>query len=769
MHIQKQIVFILGFVFIFLNINAQINIPEKGEVFRDDVIPRVDIIIPPDSLAYILHDDNLESNYLFHATFIFDNGTIRDTLDNVGFRLRGNTSRNADKKSYKISFNTYVQGREFYGLEKMNLNGEHNDPTIMRSKLAWDIAYQNGIVGSRANHVRFFINDVFYGVYINVEHIDEEFLSSRYGNKNGNLYKCLWPADLDYLGNDPDLYKLEVFGRPVYQLKTNLVENDYSKLAQFIFILNTTPSNPLLCELEKVFNVDDYLKFIALDVLTGNWDGPIYNKNNFYLYENPATGLIEYIPYDLDNTFGIDWFGIDWGERNIYNWSHSSEERPIYEKILGVPEYHRRYTYYLNQMLEDVFNEDNLNPHIDSLLTKIIPWVAIDTFAMKDYGYTYIDFMNAFTQPLSGHVKYGLKEYITIRHDNSLNQLNLQNINPIISQLKNSNSNALQDIVITAQIEDEGLSFVELHYFLDGQTDTSIIQMWDDGNHGDGESEDGIYGAVIPPLGSNNIIHFFVKAVDVEGLESRQPRCFEKELEISAPTFQLYINEIMASNNNTIADNEGEYDDWIEIYNGGGESIYLGDKFLSDKPNNPDKWQMPDVSIAPGEYLLFWADKDEDQGDFHTNFKLSSEGEFVGIFDSDGNNNNLIDGNYFGKLETNASLSRLPDGVGYFQLATATPSASNEPLPVNVFSITYDSSIDVFPNHTDDFVNISSKTESFEKEWQLNIFDVTGRKIRSETIQIPSQIDFSNQHSGLFFLQLRDDENNVTTKKVVVR
>ena len=57
-----------------------------------------------------------------------------------------------------------------------------------------------------------------------------------------------------------------------------------------------------MCEIERVFNVVDYLKIIAFDVLIGNWDGYVGNKNNYYLYHNPQTGLFDYIPYDLDNT-----------------------------------------------------------------------------------------------------------------------------------------------------------------------------------------------------------------------------------------------------------------------------------------------------------------------------------------------------------------------------------------------------------------------------------------------------------------------------------
>ena len=103
-----------------------------------------------------------------------------------------------------------------------------------------------------------------------------------------------------------------------------------------IDVLNNTQTNDLPCELEKIFNVNSYLKAMAFDILAGNWDGPLFNKNNFYLYHNEATGLFEYIPYDLDNTFGIDWFSINWAERNIYTWANDDQPRPLYWRILNV-------------------------------------------------------------------------------------------------------------------------------------------------------------------------------------------------------------------------------------------------------------------------------------------------------------------------------------------------------------------------------------------------------------------------------------------------
>ena len=150
---------------------------------------------------------NVQSDSEFVASFHFQNAYINETVENIGFRLRGNTSREAAKKSFKVSFNTFVSGREFYGVDKLNLNGEHNDPSIIRSKLCFDHYQTIGMKASRANHVEVYINGQYYGLYISVEHIDDEFLNKNFGDDTGNLWKCLYPADLNYLGSDPNLYK----------------------------------------------------------------------------------------------------------------------------------------------------------------------------------------------------------------------------------------------------------------------------------------------------------------------------------------------------------------------------------------------------------------------------------------------------------------------------------------------------------------------------------------------------------------------------------
>lgn len=656
----------------------QLN-PQAGEVFRDDVVPRIDIFLPSDSLNWLLDPANIQSDHHILSTFMFDNGTVKDTVEDVGFRLKGNTSRSAGKKSFKISFNTYSPGRKYYGLEKINLNGQHNDPTAARAKIASDLARDMGLPAMRANHARLYINSAYFGLYTHVEHIDEVFVQSRFRNQSGNLYKCLWPADLSYKGDNPNLYKAFNGGRPVYELKTNLDQNDYSDLAHFIDVLNNTPLQDLACELEKVFNVDNYLKAIVFDILIANWDGPIYNKNNFYLYHNQESGQFEYIPFDLDNILGISWSSTDWAQRDIYDWSHPSEPRPLYDRILSVPDYRERFTYYMQQSLEQWFNEERMVPYIDQIRERIRNWIAQDTYYRRSYGFSMVDFEAGFENatPYFHTDDYGIKDFILTRAALATIQLDTEDKKPLVYEVKSNMPRQGESFVLTAKVADDGgVANVEFCMDQNGSNDFQCIAMKDDGNHFDGLSGDGVYGVEIPQI-SQGTFRYYLKAKDNQAKEALFPLCEPININIPSSKVKLAINEFLASNQTVLADEEGEFDDWVEIFNYDNVPLYLGDKYLSDDQLEPNKWALPDIMLEAGAYLLIWTDDDDGQGDRHTNFKLRASGEFIGIFDNESMDYNLIDGIEFSSQVSDVSFGRIPDGIGIWQELEPSPEASN--------------------------------------------------------------------------------------------
>jgi len=312
---------------------------DSWKIYDDSEIANIEITVDPEALIWIYN--NVQSDSLHLATVHFQNAFVDDTIDSVGFRLRGNTSRNAQKKSFKLDFNHFVSGQEFYDLEKMNLNGEHNDPSIIRSKLCWDFYQEIGVKSTRASHAKVFINDEYYGLYISIEHIDDTFLKRNYENDSGNLWKCIWPADLTYRGNSPEDYHPYYDDERPYQLKTNKDEYDYSKLARLIRVIHDSPDS-----LEMVLNVKKALQYFAVNILTGSWDDYRFLRNNFYLYHNPADDLIHWIPYDYDNSFSIDWFDIDWSSINPYEYAViDGDGRPLTDYLFSETRYKNLYEY----------------------------------------------------------------------------------------------------------------------------------------------------------------------------------------------------------------------------------------------------------------------------------------------------------------------------------------------------------------------------------------------------------------------------------------
>ncbi|MFB6320069.1 FN3 associated domain-containing protein [Saccharicrinis sp. FJH54] len=101
----------------------------------------------------------------------------------------------------------------------------------------------------------------------------------------------------------------------------------------------------------------------------------------------------------------------------------------------------------------------------------------------------------------------------------------------------------------------------------------------------------------------------------------------------------VIISEFMAVNDNTLADEDGDYSDWIELYNVGETAVSLTGWYLTDKADNLTKWKFPVITIQPDEYLVVFAsekDKTDPAGTLHTNFKLSGSGEFLALVKSDG-------------------------------------------------------------------------------------------------------------------------------------
>ena len=592
--------------------------PPANEFYRTDVVPRIDITIPADSLAAIFA--NVTSDYEYHASFAYTAPGYTVSGVEVGLRLRGNTSRTSGKKSFKISFNSFISGTRLEGVKELNLNGEHNDPSIMRARIAWELAQDAGMPAPRVNHVRLFINGQPYGLYANIEHLNDDFVEHRFARDAGNLYKCLWPADLANLGTDPNSYKLMSGGRQVYELKTNETLDDYSGLARFVTALHATTSTQALCALDSVFNVNSYLKWLAWEVTTGHWDNHSFNKNNFYLYEDPASGLMEFISYDADNTFGIDWFNIDWATRSPFQFG----TYPLYTKILTNPAAQRRLKLFLNEF-GTLAGSAAWRDRNEALRAQLAPFVEEDVYRTYDYGYDSLDFWNALDVAGGAHVKSGIHPFMTSRIAATAGQVPSGNVEPIVFSPRLSGHGGIGVIPVQVEVWDESTPNVVLHYQPNGGSWQSIT-LFDDGTHGDELAGDRIYGGLVPA--SVGGITYYVTATDDQSASTSAP---------CSPAFwatyahpNVLINEACSDNATGPVAPNGSREDWIELRNPSSSPVSLNGLFLSDNSANPGKAALSGQSIPANGRLLFWA-AGETGFTRSLDFKLDKDGEGLAL------------------------------------------------------------------------------------------------------------------------------------------
>lgn len=196
-------------------------------------------------------------------------------------------------------------------------------------------------------------------------------------------------------------------------------------------------------------------------------------------------------------------------------------------------------------------------------------------------------------------------------------------------------------VTVTAYINDDGLVSSARVVYGSGEPATAAA-MFDDGEHGDGEANDGQYGTQIPAFPNGRTVRYYIAASDDYGRTAFDPAAapvLTLAYRVGYQPPSVAISELMAANAATIEDPDepGEYPDWIELANTGAVTVSLTNYYLTDNLQQPRKFRISSgVAIPPGGSLVFWADDDPEQGALHTNFKLSKEGEILGLFDRDG-------------------------------------------------------------------------------------------------------------------------------------
>jgi len=301
-------------------------------------------------------DKNIDNNHFFsleevnfktkNATLIVEINNGKKVFDKITFSLSGSYSRNFSKPNYNLK----IRGKdELFGRRQFKLRGDASEPTYMRTKLVSDIRNRVGMPSLSANYAILYVNNEYYGLYIFTDAYKESWIEYVYGEKDTQLlYKCNYGI-------------LEFVARSFFENENKEATNK-KELYEFLAEMTKAKS---ASDVESIFDLDQFFKEIAVDVLVSSWDHIVHN---YYIYKNKKNNKWIYLSHDYDLDMGMN-HGASMKLEQLY-FSDTirklvSKDDPRFKKIMS-------------EIVSKVFNPATLYPHIDEIKSFIRPYVELD-------------------------------------------------------------------------------------------------------------------------------------------------------------------------------------------------------------------------------------------------------------------------------------------------------------------------------------------------------------------------------------------------------
>lgn len=713
----------------------------QGDFYDLDKVQNIEIEFEENDWAAILDGYYVEGDKERLLGNVIING---ERIDSVGIRYKGFSSVSVDRKKNPFNIKLdYVKNKSYKGINKIKLGNVIHDPTFVREALSYEIA-RNYMPASEANFARVSVNGEYLGLYSNVEAVNKDFLSKHF-NSSANAFFKAAPEDLDFTGensnlsNSPGQDTTAYF--PYYDKES---EWGWIELVDFIQVLNDNPA-----VLERELNIDRALWMHAFNYAVVNLDSYIGFAQNYYLYQDDL-GQFNTLPWDLNMSFGS--FSITDASDNFdgvslnaakrldplahFN-SVSVQPRPLMRKLFENDRYRRMYLAHLRTIMEEHFSDDQFLERIFEIQEVIRTAVEDD----ENKFYELSGFDSNVNSTYSDLIDYpGLTDLMMSRYDYLKNYLGESQISIMTEDLP---ADAVEgsEVVIAVVITEASSATLFYRESEEQEWQQQLmvgvgLNMWE-------------ATLAMPPDGFE---YYIYAENDEQGRFAPARAAYEfykvrPTVENTLPFNQIVINELMATQDATQADEEGEYDDWIELHNTTNSDIELLGLFLSDKDDQFDKWDFPDTLIRANNYVIVWADEDGSQGPMHANFKLSGGGEYIFLGYADGT---VMDSVSFGEQEKDITYGRLPNGTGPFGRLVPTFQASNE---TSSTSEVEDKNNKLYPNPTGDELNIESSSAA---QTELVLYDYLGQQLLQSTFRSKTKVTLSIYESGIYFVTLSE-------------
>lgn len=398
--------------------------PNYNEVFEDEAIKRIDIVITEERWQSML--DDMTETYGSLGSGGSGGGLIDTDEDpifvpaevfyndiewyRVGVRFKGNSSLQSSwqngilKLSFKLDFDEFeddypqIDNQRFYGFKKLHLKNNYDDESMLREKVAGDVFRNAGLAGSRTAFYTVYVDHgdgpTYFGVYTMVEDVENTLLDDYFGNDDGNLYK---PED------DAASFASGTYDEDEYTKKNNEDEADFSDVSSLLSVLHdnsrTTDSATWRANLESVFDTDVFLKYLAANTVIQNWDTYGRMTQNYYLYNNPDTGKLTWIPWDNNEALQYGKMG---GSLPLDFSGLNSSEWPLIGYLYADDVYKAQYDAYVQEIADDAFSVSNIQSQYATYSALIEPYATTELD-----GYSFLESSSDFqaaVNTLNSHV-----------------------------------------------------------------------------------------------------------------------------------------------------------------------------------------------------------------------------------------------------------------------------------------------------------------------------------------------------------------------------
>jgi len=229
-------------------------------------------------------------------------------MKTVAVRLKGNSSfmqsEKSLKHSIKVDLNEFVKGQKFGTMTKLNFHNSVADPSWMNEVLSYQLYRDAGVPAPRTAYAKVYVtvpgehNRTYLGLYGMVEDVDRPFASDHFGSKKGTMFKPVTHKPFEYLGEDWAKY------RQIYDPKWELSDDQAHRLIGLCKLVSKADDQEFASRISSYVDMDEFCRFMAVTTYLSTLDSILGMGQNYYLHLHPVLQNFQFIPWDLDNSFG---------------------------------------------------------------------------------------------------------------------------------------------------------------------------------------------------------------------------------------------------------------------------------------------------------------------------------------------------------------------------------------------------------------------------------------------------------------------------------